>query len=127
MNSQITHRRAMTPAEELFHVVKTHRSDPLRECVREALSNYFTHLNGHRVSNLYDLVLAEVRAVGLHHVKELFRGGRGPPAAHRARAHRRQPDPGGGAAGDQPQHPAQEARPLRHRVTGATPRSAQYA
>jgi len=26
MNSQIIHRRAMTPAEELFHVVKTHRS-----------------------------------------------------------------------------------------------------
>jgi Fis family transcriptional regulator len=70
MTSQITHRRAMSPAEELFHVVKTHRSDPLRECVREALSNYFTHLNGHRVSNLYDLVLAEVEGPLLRTVLE---------------------------------------------------------
>jgi len=60
MNSQLAQRRITSPAEELFHVVKTHRSDPLRECVREALGNYFAHLNGHPVSNLYDLVLAEV-------------------------------------------------------------------
>lgn len=46
--------------DRTFHVTKTHRSDPLRECVREALGNYLTHLNGHPASNLYDLVLAEV-------------------------------------------------------------------
>jgi Fis family transcriptional regulator len=60
MKSQISHSRSGGAAAEIFHVVKTHRSDPLRECVREALGNYFAHLNGHPVSNLYDLVLAEV-------------------------------------------------------------------
>lgn len=70
MNSQIAHRRATSPAEDLFHVTKTHRSDPLRECVREALSNYFAHLNGHRASNLYDLVLAEVEGPLLRTVLE---------------------------------------------------------
>lgn len=60
MKSQISHSRSGGTAAEIFHVVKTHRSDPLRECVREALGNYFAHLNGHPVSNLYDLVLAEV-------------------------------------------------------------------
>jgi Fis family transcriptional regulator len=70
MNSQIIHRRPTSQGEELFHVVKTHRSDPLRECVREALSNYFTHLNGHRVTNLYDLVLAEVEGPLLRTVLE---------------------------------------------------------
>ncbi len=60
MKSQISHSRGAGTAAEIFHVVKTHRSDPLRECVREALGNYFAHLNGHPVSNLYDLVLAEV-------------------------------------------------------------------
>lgn len=70
MNSQIIHRRTTSPADEFFHVVKTHRSDPLRECVREALSNYFAHLNGHPVSNLYDLVLAEVEGPLLRTVLE---------------------------------------------------------
>lgn len=70
MNSQIVHPRAATLGEELFHVVKTHRADPLRECVREALSNYFAHLNGHRVTNLYDLVLAEVEGPLLRTVLE---------------------------------------------------------
>ena len=59
MKSQISHSRGAGVAE-IFHIVKPHRADPLRECVREALGNYFAHLNGHPVSNLYDLVLAEV-------------------------------------------------------------------
>jgi Fis family transcriptional regulator len=70
MNSQISHRRAGSSASDLFHVVKTHRSDPLRECVREAVDNYFTQLNGHAVSNLYDLVLAEVEGPLLRTVLE---------------------------------------------------------
>jgi len=60
MKSQISHSRGGRAAAEIFHVVKTRHSDPLRECVREALGNYFAHLNGHPVNNLYDLVLAEV-------------------------------------------------------------------
>jgi Fis family transcriptional regulator, factor for inversion stimulation protein len=70
MNDQIVHCQDTSPAEELFHVTKTHRSDPLRDCVREALSNYFAHLNGHRITNLYDLVLAEVEGPLLRTVLE---------------------------------------------------------
>jgi Fis family transcriptional regulator, factor for inversion stimulation protein len=70
MNSMIAYRRSGSSADEPFHVIKTHRSDPLRECVREALSNYFAHLNGHPVSNLYDLVMAEVEGPLLRTVLE---------------------------------------------------------
>ncbi len=34
--------------------------EPLRGCVREALENYFTHLNGHPATGVYQMVLAEV-------------------------------------------------------------------
>ncbi len=47
-------------ADRLLTVHRTNRAEPLRECVREALANYLGHINGHPVSNLYDLVLAEV-------------------------------------------------------------------
>ena len=70
MKSHISHPRSSSAAQELFHVSKTHRSDPLRECVREALSNYFRQLNGHAVSDLYDLVLAEVEGPLLQAVLE---------------------------------------------------------
>lgn len=35
---------------------------PLNKCVREALEEYFEHLDGHRVTNLYDMVLKEIEA-----------------------------------------------------------------
>jgi Fis family transcriptional regulator len=70
MNTPTAQRRDAGTADDLFHVVKTHRSDPLRECVREALSNYLARLNGHRVSNLYDLVLTEVEGPLLRTVLE---------------------------------------------------------
>jgi Fis family transcriptional regulator len=60
MSTRTAHDTGAGDHDRAFHVTKTHRSDPLRECVREALGNYLTHLNGHPVSNLYDLVLAEV-------------------------------------------------------------------
>ena len=61
-------------SDRSFHVTKTHRSDPLRECVREALGNYLTHLNGHAVHNLYDLVLSEVEQPLLDTVMRYTRG-----------------------------------------------------
>ncbi len=32
----------------------------LRDCVQQALENYFSHLEGHTPSGLYDLVLEEI-------------------------------------------------------------------
>jgi Fis family transcriptional regulator len=49
-----------TDADRFLTVHKTNRAEPLRECVREALTNYLGHINGHPVSNLYDMVLGEV-------------------------------------------------------------------
>ena len=33
---------------------------PLGKCVREALEDYFDHLDGHKATNLYTLVLEEI-------------------------------------------------------------------
>lgn len=35
-------------------------NEPLRECVREALNEYFNHLNGHAPLGLYDMVIEEI-------------------------------------------------------------------
>lgn len=35
---------------------------PLKECVRDALADYFTHLDGHATTGLYRMVMAEVEA-----------------------------------------------------------------
>ena len=43
-----------------FVVPQERSNEPLRECVREALNEYFSHLNGHPPAGLYDLVLREV-------------------------------------------------------------------
>ena len=33
---------------------------PLNKCIREAIESYFAHLDGHKPTKLYKLVLAEV-------------------------------------------------------------------
>ena len=38
------------------------RSEPLRACVKEAVENYFRHLDGHEASEFFDLVMSEVEA-----------------------------------------------------------------
>lgn len=38
----------------------TQQIPPLSKCVREALENYFSHLDGHKTTNLYTLVLEEI-------------------------------------------------------------------
>ena len=43
-----------------FTVAKNKTKEPLRECVRAALDNYFGYLDGHQTADLYQLVLAEV-------------------------------------------------------------------
>ena len=40
----------------------TDSSEPLRACVKEAVESYLRDLDGHDVSDLFDLVMAEVEA-----------------------------------------------------------------
>jgi Fis family transcriptional regulator len=47
---------------------------PLRECVRDALENYFSQLGGHPPGDLYRLVMTEVEAPLLVTVMRYTRG-----------------------------------------------------
>ena len=46
--------------EQHFQVAKSRTSEPLRECVRDALKSYFKHLGDHEISGLYQMVMSEV-------------------------------------------------------------------
>lgn len=48
--------------------------EPLRDCVRDALTQYFRHLDGHDTCDLFDLVMSEVEAPLLEAVLEYTRG-----------------------------------------------------
>lgn len=50
-------------------------TDPraLKDCVRQALMDYFRQVDGEEVSNLYEMVLAEVEAPLLEVVLEMTR------------------------------------------------------
>ena len=56
-------------------------SEPLRVCVKEAVENYFRHLDGHDMSELFDLVMTEVEAPLLESVLEYTRGNQSRAAA----------------------------------------------
>ena len=56
--------------KNVFSVAQHKRSEPLRECVRDALNNYFGRLNGHEVSGLYQMVMSEVEGPLLQTVLE---------------------------------------------------------
>ncbi len=43
-----------------FSVAKKQTTEPLSECVRKALKDYFKQLDGHSAANMYQLVLAEI-------------------------------------------------------------------
>lgn len=43
-----------------FAVSKQQQHEPLSDCVRNALENYFNHLDGHDTQDLYRLVIEEV-------------------------------------------------------------------
>jgi Fis family transcriptional regulator len=44
----------------VFEVSNKTRNEPLSDCVREALENYFAHMEGHSPAELYQLVMSEV-------------------------------------------------------------------
>ncbi|SDR82819.1 Fis family transcriptional regulator, factor for inversion stimulation protein [Halopseudomonas xinjiangensis] len=50
------------------------REQTLRDCVEQALRNYFEHLDGQDVTDVYDMVLAEVEAPLLESVMHYVKG-----------------------------------------------------
>ena len=43
-----------------LQVDRSRTGEPLRECVRTAMNNYFEHLDGHATSGLHRMVMGEV-------------------------------------------------------------------
>ena len=58
------------PANQTSPVAPT---PSLRECIDMAVSNYFKHLDGHEVTDVYDMVMAEVEAPMLEVVMKYSR------------------------------------------------------
>lgn len=56
--------------EMQFKVARSHTSEPLRECVRDALESYFRQLGGHESNDLYQMVMKEVEEPLLRTVME---------------------------------------------------------
>ncbi|MEN8166199.1 MAG: DNA-binding transcriptional regulator Fis [Pseudomonadota bacterium] len=55
-------------------VIHSKKTEPLRQCVQDAMRRYFNHLDGHGASNLYRLVMTEVEAPLLESVMQ-YSGG----------------------------------------------------
>lgn len=49
-----------TSLDNHLSLAKKHQNEPLAECVKDALDNYFDHLNGHAANDLYRMVIEEV-------------------------------------------------------------------
>ncbi|WP_086930945.1 DNA-binding transcriptional regulator Fis [Agarilytica rhodophyticola] len=60
-----------TQANETYNSVQQDQS--LRDCVEKAVSNYFQHLEGQDVTDVYEMVLAEVEAPMLEVVMKYTR------------------------------------------------------
>lgn len=60
--------------EESLSVVKKHKNEPLSECVKQALDNYFKHLDGHNINNLHQIVLREVEPPMFERVMRYTKG-----------------------------------------------------
>ena len=57
-----------------FSVPKEADGEPLSQCVRRAVDNYFEHLDGHDADGLYELVIREVEKPLLESVMMQTRG-----------------------------------------------------
>ena len=64
-----------------LEVADKRSTEPLRASVKEAVENYFRHLDGQDVSVLFDLVMAEVEAPLLEAVLAHTKGNRSRAAA----------------------------------------------
>ena len=70
----VTVKQKLRAAEELLRVDAARTKEPLRECVRDALTQYFRQLDGYDACDLFGLVMSEVEAPLLESVMEYTRG-----------------------------------------------------
>lgn len=56
--------------QEALTVIHSKKTEPLRQCVKDAMQRYFNHLDGHGAANLYRLVMNEVEAPLLESVMQ---------------------------------------------------------
>ena len=61
------------PRQNLISPV-AQETQTLRDSVEKAMNNYFAHLDGHDVTNVYDMVLSEVEAPLLETVMTYVKG-----------------------------------------------------
>jgi Fis family transcriptional regulator, factor for inversion stimulation protein len=59
---------------EGLRVLRTNQTEPLSECVRNALRFYFRNLDGYEVHDLYQLVITEVEQPLIETVLEYTEG-----------------------------------------------------
>jgi Fis family transcriptional regulator len=59
---------------ERLQVMQPNRTEPLRDCVRNALRHYLHNMAGHDINGLYRLVLAEVERPMVETVLEYTNG-----------------------------------------------------
>jgi Fis family transcriptional regulator len=71
MSAQDVVLRMVTTTEQLQ--VADLNQQTIRDCVERAMRNYFNHLDGHDVSDVYQMVLAEVEIPLLEVVLEYTR------------------------------------------------------
>lgn len=62
-----------SPLREQFTQTSVAQAQTLRDCVSVALENYFSHLEGQEVFDVYDMVMAEVEAPLLEAVMKYTR------------------------------------------------------
>jgi Fis family transcriptional regulator len=64
-----------------FAVPESHRTEPLRECVRSALRYYLNSMGDHDINGLYRLVMSEVERPMIEAVLEHTNGNQSAAAA----------------------------------------------
>ena len=70
-----TRKAASGARVELVRRTRTNGTEaPLRDCVREAIEEFFEHLDGHPCRGLYEMVLSEVEGPLLEAVMEHTEG-----------------------------------------------------
>ncbi len=58
----------------VFGVAQHKTEEPLRECVSDALDSYFRQMDGHNITDLYQMVISEVEQPMLEAVMEHAEG-----------------------------------------------------
>ncbi|OQX30297.1 MAG: Fis family transcriptional regulator [Candidatus Sedimenticola endophacoides] len=79
MRGEVSAVQGVRTAE--FAVTKKRTTEPLSECVRDALNSYFRQLDGHAAADLYQMVISEVELPLLETVMEHTRGNQTKAAA----------------------------------------------